>query len=138
MSGDFTDYASAIRTRLQEFTALPHFWPNDVRDAASARDGFIYSEIEVFDEKQVSLGGEGSRRHRDWARLTAIVYVPARTLAGTAEGYAQQIRALFKSGAVEGVCVTRRTIGTGQGLDSTAGAYWGVPVYVDFWADRIE
>ncbi len=137
---DFTTYANALRGVLESgFTALPLRWPNDDADATVdlAPDGFVYSEIRVLDEKAVSLGPAGDQWRRDSGELSIYVYVPARTKVGTAEAYAQQIRALYPVD-VAGVKVTRKTIGIGQGTDQPQGRYWAVPVIISFFADRKE
>lgn len=138
---DFTGYVNAMRTKLQEFTTLPLYWPNDDRTPTleDAPNGFVYSEIRVLDEQPASLGTSGNRVHRDYGELAITVFVPAGSRAGTAESYAEQIRALFKmSGSVSGVVFTRRTIGIGQRSENAVGRFWGVPVILQFFADRTE
>lgn len=137
---DFTTYTNALRTRLAAFTDLPLYWPNDDRvptlDVAPA--GFVYSEIRVMDEEPATLGPNGQRSHRDYGELSIYVYVPHGTRAGTAEAYAEEIRALFKTTDVEGVVMTRRTIGPGARSESGVGRFWGVPVILQFYANRTE
>lgn len=135
---DFVSTADALRTRLQAFTSLPLFWPNDDRTPTPelAPNGFVYSEIAVQDEQQMTLGNPAL--HRDYGELTIYVYVPRGSRIGTAEGYAEQIRGLFGTTAVSGVNVTKKTIGRGQGVDGPSGKAYAVPVYIEFNADRTE
>lgn len=137
---DFTTYAAALRTRLQGFTALPLYWPNDNRTPtpADAPNGFVFSEVRLTDESPASLGFNGARVHRDYGEFAVYVYVPAGTRIGTAEGYAEQIRALFKMTDVEGVIFTRRYIGPGARTESGVGLFWSVPLILQFFADRTE
>jgi hypothetical protein len=138
---DFTTYANAFRERLEDFTALPLYWPNDDRSPAGEPNGFVYSEIRVLREQPMSLGQSPNRWHRDFGEFAIYVYVPKGSRVGTAEGYAEQIRALFKMSNVAGATITNRTIGpgvvAGSGADSS-GRYWGVPVILAFHADRKE
>lgn len=137
---DYTGYIAAIRTRLQAFTALPLYWPNDDRTPTleAAPSGFVYSSIRVTDEGPASLGPDGQRWHRDSGELAVYVYVPVGSLAGTAEGYAEQIRALFKMSSVSGVTFLRRTIGEGRRSENAVGRFWAVPLTLQFTADRQE
>lgn len=139
---DFVAAAAALRTRLEEFDALPLYWPNDDRTPTleNAPNGFVYSEIRLLDERQMTLAPTGDRTHRDFGELAIYVYVPAGSLVGTAEAHAQTIRNLFKLDAIDGVYCTRRTIGAGQstGTPATPGRFWGVPVIVEFFTDRTE
>ncbi len=138
---DFTTYTAALRARLiAEFTALPLYWPNDDRTPTleAAPNGFVYSEIEVRDEEPASLGPNGQRSHRDYGEFRIYVYVPRGSLAGTAEGYAEQIRAAFKVPDVPDVVFTRRTIGAGQASENDVGRFWAVPVILQFYANRTE
>lgn len=90
----------------------------------------------------MSLGQSPNRWHRDFGEFAVYVYVPRGSRVGTAETYAEQIRALFKMGDVEGVTITNRTIGPGavtdSGTDAASGRYWGVPVIMAFYANRKE
>lgn len=128
--------AAALRTALSAFTALPLYWPNDPRDPPL--DGFVYSEIRVTDEKPVTIGVNGTRKHRDTGEFAVYIYVPAGSLAGAAEQHAETIRALFGVTDIPGVVVTRRTIGQGQIVDGPNGRNWAVPVIVEWFSDRTE
>lgn len=137
---DFVSSADAVRAKLSEFTALPLFWPNDGRDATgvTAPNGFVYSALRTLDERPASLGNGGTSWRRDYLELEIFIYVPAGTLIGQAEQHAQQIRALFGVNSVNGVVVTKKQIGAGQALDMPQGKYFALPVYINFFSDRLE
>lgn len=137
---DFAATTAALRTRLQTFTDLPLYWPNDDRTPTLevAPNGFIYSEVRHVDERPISLGPDGERVHRDFGELAIYVYVPRGSKIGTAETHAQTIRNLFKLSAVAGIKCTRRTIGQGAASESDVGRFWSVPVVVEFFTDRTE
>lgn len=140
---DYVATADALRTRLQDnFTALPIYYSNDDREPtlADAPQGFVMAHVNLSDERQISLGLEGDRLHRDFGELAVYVYVPRNSRVGQAEEYAEQIRALFKTTAVQNVTVTRRVIGRGADVSNRDGqsrAYC-IPVFVEFFADRLE
>lgn len=137
---DFTDAVNALRTKLQEFSTLPLFWPNDQRDpsGSNAKSGFVYSETRLTSEGPVSIGPDGSRTHRDFGEMSVYVYVPRGTKSGTAEAHAQTIRNLFKLNAVAGVRITGRTIGAGAIVSGPNGSWYSVPIFISWFADRIE
>lgn len=137
---DFVAANAALRTRLQEFVALPLYWPNDARTPTleAAPDGFVYSEIRHTDERPMTLGPDGNRLHRDYGEMAIYVYVPAGKHTGGAEAHAQAIRNLFKMGAVGDIVCTSRTIGTGAAADNALGRFWSVPIIVQFHTDRLE
>jgi len=132
----------ALRTRLQDnFTGLPIFYGNDDREPTLKDNpaGFVLATGYVSDERQISLGLEGARLHRDFGELSVYVYVPRNTRVGAAEAHAEQIRALFKTTAISGVTVTRRTIGRGDAVEGPGQSRaYCVPVFVEFFADRLE
>lgn len=131
-----------LRRRLENFTRLPLYWPNDDRTpdlgSASAPNGYVYSEIRVLDEGPASLGDDDTRLHRDTGEMVVYVNVPRGSRAGTAEAYAQEIRALFKMTVLTGIVVTRRTIDFGQPVESSDGRLWSVPVRIEWFADRLD
>lgn len=135
---DFATTFNALRTRLQAFTTLPLYWPNDGRTPSpkDAPNGYVYSEIRVLDEAQIELGAVAT--HRDTGEMEIWVNVPRGTLAGTAEAYAQEIRALFGVSNVSGVIVTRKTVEPGQIVPTNFGRMYCVPVRIDWWSDRLE
>lgn len=140
---DYVATADALRTRLQDnFTGLPIFYANDDREPSlkNERDGFVVAHVNVSDERQVSLGLEGGRLHRDYGELAVYIYVPRNSRIGTAEGYAEQIRALFKTTALDGIVVTRRTIGRGADVSNGDGQSraFCVPVFIEWHSDRME
>lgn len=140
---NFVDAADALRARLASgFTALPLFFANDDRtpDLKTAPNGFVYVHVHLQDERQLTLGPEGAREHRDFGELSAYVYVPRGSRIGAAEQHAQDIRALFKTTAVDGVVVTRRIIGSGENVDGPgkASRAFCVPVHIEFFSDRVE
>lgn len=137
---DFVTTANALRTQLATFTTLPIVWPNSDVDVSLAEMpiGFVYAEIGEQDERPIQLGTTGNRQHRMWGELAIYLYVPTGSLVGTAEGYAQTIRALFAVDAVSNVVITRKTIGAGRGAVGPGGRFYCVPVIVNFWADRTE
>jgi hypothetical protein len=143
VSSDYVATADALRSRLQDnFSALPIYYQNDDREPTleNAPDGFVVAHVNLSDERQISLGLEGNRLHRDFGELSVYVYVPRNTRVGAAETYAEQIRALFKTTSVANVVVTRRTIGRGGEVsrnDGQSRAYC-VPLFVEFFADRLE
>lgn len=138
---NFVAAANALRAALQAgFTTLPLFWPNDPRDPTLdiAPNGFVYSEARVLTEGPVTLGQTGTRTHRDVGELAIYVYVPQGKLIGTAEGYAEAIRALFGVTAISGVIVTSRTIGQGQLVSGPNGRAWSIPIIIQWFSDRTE
>lgn len=137
---DFNNVSAGMRAKLQEFTALPLYWPNDTREATAkeAPNGFVYSEIAVVDERPISLGPIGSQYRRDTYEFRIYVYVPRGTLVGAAENHATAIRALFGVDSVAGAKMLHKTIGIGQAVDASLGQYWCVPVIVSMFADRLE
>lgn len=139
---DFVATTDALRAALQTgFTALPIYYGNDDREPTlkNAPNGFVLATVQLQDERQVSIGFVGDRLHRDFGELTAYIYVPRGTRAGTAEQYAEQIRALFKTTAISGVTVTRRTIGRGAEVEGRGQSRaYCVPVFVEWFSDRME
>lgn len=134
---DFTAAVGALRARLEaNFAALPIYWPNDPREPNV--NGFVYCEAYLVDENAVSLGFDGERRHRDLGELVVNVYVPAGTLIGAAESYANTIRNLFSPNSVADVQITSRRIGRGQRVSGGSGGWYAVPVIVEWFSDRIE
>ena len=134
--------ADALRSRLQDnFSALPIYYQNDDRVPSLENDpnGFVVAHVNLSDERQISLGLEGDRLHRDFGELAVYVYVPRNSRVGAAEQHAENIRALFKTTAVSDVVVTRRRIGRGAEVegDGQSRAYC-IPVYVEFFTDRLE
>lgn len=138
---DFVGAVAALRTALEAgFAALPLRWPNDDRPATLdvAPNGFVYSEARLTDEGPAEIGPDGARTHRDTGTFDVFIYVPRGTLAGAAEAHAETIRGLFKSRDVPGVVVTRRRIGAGSVVEGPNGHYWCVPVFIEWFSDRIE
>ena len=138
---DFVATVDAFRTRLEtSFTALPVYWPNDDRDpiATGGAKGWIYAEMEIIDERPVSLGHDGIRRHRDIGVFEVIVYVPRGTRTGLAEQHAETIRNLFKANSVAGCQITSRRIGVGDTVEGPQGRWYAVPVRIEFFTDRTE
>jgi hypothetical protein len=135
---DFATTFNALRAKLQEFTTLPIYWPNDSRTPTlkDAPSGYVYSEIRVQDEAQIELGS--SATHRDTGELEIWVMVPRGTQTGTAETYAQTIRALFGVSNVSGVIVNRKIVEPGRIVPTNFGRMYCVPIRIDWWADRLE
>lgn len=137
---DFVATFDALRTRLQAFTALPLYWPNDERTpslgSTVAPAGYVYSEISIQDSRQITLGNPVI--WRDFGELAVYVNVPRATRVGVAEQHAETIRGLFGVNSVSGVIVTKKTIGLGKVVESTNGRLWSVPVLIDWFADREE
>lgn len=141
--GDYTDTADALRTKLQDFTALPLYFENGEQpDIAAAPSGFVYSEVHGFVGRQLCLGfTDGARESRDEGELEIWVCVPRGSRAGAAESYAEQIRALFQPNNVTGVTINERTIGRGResgAANGPNGRVWAVPVIIKWHADRVE
>jgi hypothetical protein len=140
---NFVATANTLRQTLATgFTALPIYWPNDDREPTlkDAPNGFVTSHIRLNDEQQISLGLEGERLHRDFGELSVFVYVPRGSRVGTAEQYAENIRALFKTTNIPEIVVTSRKIGAGESVEGPGAksrAYC-VPLYIEFWTDRTE
>lgn len=140
---DFVATCDALRTKLKEFTALPLFWPNDKNQPSLdvAPKGYVYSEVEPYDGRSIALGGTD---YRDSGEFNIYVCVPRGTRARTAEGYAQQIRALFQPNNVTGVTIWNRKISSGResefvgAVNGPAGRVWCVPVTIDWFSDRKE
>ena len=140
---DFKATAAALRSKLQEFTALPLFWPNGNAEPSlsAAPAGYVYSEVHGYAGRQISLGLTGQRESRDEGELEIWVCVPRQSGVGTAEGYAEQIRALFQPTNVAGVTIDRRTIGRGResgAVNGPSGRVWAVPIVINWYADRTE
>lgn len=137
---DIVSTLAALRVRLQSFTDLPLYYPNDSGEPSikNAPNGFVYSEAQVLDERPISLGPNGGRMHRDFGEFMIYVNVPRNTKAGTAEGYAQTIRNLFGMTDVAGVVITRKTIQLGTIVESSDGRLWSVPLRIEWFADRTE
>jgi len=138
---DFEATAAALRNHLiANFTALPLFWPNDDRKPAAngGRDGWVLSEIRLLDERPITIGPDGNRRHRDTGEFAIYVYVPVGSKAGTVEKHAAAIRAAFAHSARTDVIITRRTIGAGEHVNGASGRWWCVPVIVEWYSDRTE
>lgn len=140
---DFKATADALRTKLSEFVALPLFWPNGETEPSldAAPAGYVYSEVNGYAGRQISLGLEGERESRDEGELEIWVCVPRGSRAGAAESYAEQIRALFQPTNVPGVTIDRRTIGRGResgAVNGPSGRVWAVPVIINWYADRLE
>lgn len=138
-----SDYAAAmnaLRAKLDTFTSLPRFWPNDdgAPSPQNAPGGFVFSEGRLLDEGPATLGPNGARTHRDYGEFVIYVYVPRGTRVGTAEGYAQQIRNLFALTSVSDLIITSRVIGSGEIVDSDFGKYYAIPIVVSFFTDRTE
>lgn len=131
---------NALRARLATWTTLPLYWPNDDRtptlNSDTAPNGYVFSEIRITDEAQMSLGSPTFRR--DYGELSVYVNVPLGTRTGTAEQYAQELRALFGTLDVAGVVVTRKTMDLGQLVESSDGRLWSVRVGIEWFADRTE
>jgi len=136
----YTQAMNALRARLDTFTGLPRFWPNDEQapTPTTAPDGFVFSEGRLLDEGPVSIGPNGYRFHRDTGEFVVYVYVPRGTRVGTAEGYADQIRSLFQLTTVSDLIITSRVIGSGQIVDSDLGKYYAIPIVISFYTDRTE
>ena len=137
----YPEAVNALRAALEAgFSALPLRWPNDDRLATLdvAPNGFVYSEARLSSEGPASIGEDGTRTHRDSGEFAIYVYVPRGTLAGTAEAHAEAIRDIFKVRAVSGVVITSRTIGAGATVEGPNGRFWAVPVYINWFSDRIE
>lgn len=124
---------------LQQFTALPIYYPNDSKTGFidDAMTGYVYTECRMVDERQISLGGVGGRQHRDYGEMLVLVAVPRETRAGTAEAYATQIRALFLTDSVPGVVVTRRVIDAGT-VETSSGRFFAIPLRIEWFSDRME
>ncbi len=138
---DFDAAAAALRAHLEtNFTALPLRWPNDEREATlkDCPNGFVYSEAFAGVSHQIGINGASGIPWRDYGTFSVLVYVPRGTRIGAAEGYAKQIRALFGVGSVPGVIVTSKALGAGQGVDSTLGKFYCVPVTIEWFSDRTE
>lgn len=135
---DFSTTFGKLRTKLQSFTALPIYYPNDMRTPSlkNAPNGYVYSEIRIHDEKPIEIGGNASRR--DYGEMEIWIMVPRGTLPGTAESYAEQVRGLFGVDTIDGVIVTRKTVDVGQIVPTNFGRMYAVPVRIDWWADRSQ
>lgn len=133
---------AALRSRLEDnFASLPVHWANEPGEGptlADAPNGYVLAELHVQDEALVGLGPSGGRTHRDFGTFDVYICVPAGSKIGTAEGYAEEIRALFKVGAIAGVDITRRTLGRGELSESATGRLWCLPVVIEWTADRTE
>ena len=105
---DFKATAAALRSKLQEFTALPLFWPNGNAEPSlsAAPAGYVYSEVHGYAGRQISLGLTGQRESRDEG-----VTIDRRTIGRGRE-----------SGAVNG----------------PSGRVWAVPIVINWYADRTE
>lgn len=142
---DYVATANALRAKLNEFVALPRYWPNSEAQPAidAAPNGFVYSEIRMADGRQESLGTEGNRLFRDYGELVVWVCVPRGSSAGTAEQYAQQIRALFAPVHLSDVLINSRAIGKGRDgsynqSDDASHRVWCIPVIIEWSSDRLE
>lgn len=141
---DFVATANALRSKLDEFTALPRYWPNGDTEPslADAPNGYVYSEVVGFDGRQISLGFTNGERHfRDEGEFEIWVCVPRGSRASAAEAYARQIQALFQPTSIAGVVLDRATIGEGRSagaINGPNGRVWAVPVVVKWYADRLE
>lgn len=138
---DFVTTAAAFRSHLEDnFTALPVYWPNDDRDpiASGGAKGWVYAELYVVDERPVSLGYDGTRRHRDTCIFDVFVYMPRGSRTGLAEQHAQTIRNLFKSNSIPGAPITSRRIGLGETVEGPQGRWYAVPIRIEFFTDRTE
>lgn len=139
---DIVSTSAALRNALSAgFAALPIFWGNDPGEGptlADAPNGYVMAEIHVQDEELAALGMAGQRVHRDYGTFDVYICVPAGTKIGTAEAYAQQIRAIFKVGALPDIDITRRTIPRGELINPPQGRMWCVPVVIEWTADRTE
>lgn len=135
---DLTTTYNALRAKLAEFTTLPLYWPNDDRTPTpeAAPNGYVYSEIGLQDERRAELGAGSTRR--DFGEMEIWVLVPRGSKAGTAEAYAQQIRALFGEVNVSGVVITRKVVENGRMIATNMGRNYCVPIRISFWADRLE
>lgn len=137
---DIVDHLATLRNVLVNgFTQLPLYWPNDDRAPTleNAPSGFVYSENHSQDEQQITFGGPTARR-RDFGEFQVLVYVPRGTKIGTAELYAQQIRALYTTNPANGLVVKRKIIDDGGTVDGPNGRWYAVSLRIEWFGDRLE
>lgn len=136
---DYDQACAAIRSYLEaNFTALPITWGNDNFDpAASGPNGWVYVRIALTHGEQVAMCQIGQGLFRDHGACHVWVYVPRGSKVGLAESTATAIRKLFADQPIDGIIFGQRAIGAG-GVDGANGMWWGVPVAINWWADRVE